>query len=154
MKSFGDIKKKTSEIYTLAQSDYISFFTYSQCDFCEIDSYSLTGVESGQELVYQDGSISMVMGLQDVSTSFNIVPTFNDDRCIPLFLPSLLEVTMNIEHECNGDDTIIVRNEAAIPVFKNKLSGGVYHIESAQDLFNHQTSNTVSCGLKSVRIYR
>jgi hypothetical protein len=67
-------EKKTSEVYSIPKSAYISFFGYSQCGLCTIDGYQLSNVAAEETITMVSGIVSATMGTQDISTSFNIVP--------------------------------------------------------------------------------
>lgn len=106
--TFPETKKKTSEIHRIYQFDYLPFFTFEGCNYCKIDDYVLDNFDStSQDTAINDGTISITMGTQDISTKFDIVPQFNDNECERLFVPSSLKVTLDIEHECGNEEDSI-----------------------------------------------
>jgi len=80
-------------------------------------------------------------------------PKFNDARCDPIFDPSNLEVTLDLEHKCGGDsESIVEKLDTTLSVFKKTLSLGVHLIENTQEFFTFTTSNP-ACGIESIKIY-
>ena len=68
--------KKTTEVFSIAPSSYADYFEYEQCGYCVINQYSLSGVADGISIAIEEGTISTTMGVDDIATSFDLVPTF------------------------------------------------------------------------------
>ena len=146
--------KQTSEVFNVGRGSYIDYFTYRQCEYCMINDYSLSGVADGMTIGIADGTISTTMGVDDISTSFDLVPSFSDVRCNPLFDPASLRVTLVIDHTCTGEEDIVSVIDAAPLVILDQVeSGEFYTIVSAEDYFNHTTPN-IFCGISSIGLFR